>query len=72
MRLIIDGKVYKMTNKQEKSVLGIASRMIKKGIYAVENECVCELFKEKYTTDEDLQRAIAEYKEKGFEVYYNA
>ena len=45
--------------------------MIKKGIYAVEFEGVCELLKEKYTTDEDLQRAIAEYKEKGFEVYYN-
>ena len=72
MRLIIDEKVYKMTNKQEKSVLGIASRMIKKGIYAVEFEGVCELLKEKYTTDEDLQRAIAEYKEKGFEVHYNA
>ena len=72
MRLIIDEKVYKMTNKQEKSVLGIASRMIKKGIYAVEKHGVCELLKEKYTTDEDLQRAIAEYKEKGFEVHYNA
>ena len=72
MRLIIDEKVYKMTNKQEKSVLGIASRMIKKGIYAVEYEGVCELLKEKYTMDEDLQRAVDEYKEKGFEVYYNA
>ena len=72
MRLIIDGNIYKMTNKQEKSVLGIASRMIKKGIYAVEYEGVCQLLKEKYTTDEDLQRAIAEYKEKGFEVHYNA
>ena len=46
--------------------------MIKKGIYAVEYEGVCELLKEKYTTDEELQRAIAEYKEKGFEVHYNA
>ena len=72
MRLIIDRNIYKMTNKQEKSVLGIASRMIKKGIYAVEYEGVCELLKEKYTTDEDLQRAVAEYREKGFEVYYNA
>ena len=64
--------MYKMTVQQKKSILGIASRMIKKGIYAVEYEGVCELFKEKYTTDEDLQRAIAEYKEKGFEVHYNA
>ena len=72
MRLIIDRNIYKMTNKQEKSVLGIASRMIKKGIYAVEFDGVCELLKEKYTMDEDLQRAVDEYKEKGFEVYYNA
>ena len=72
MRLIIDRNIYKMTNKQEKSVLGIASRMIKKGIYAVEKHGVCELLKEKYTTDEELQRAIAEYEENGFEVHYNA
>ena len=71
MRLIIDRNIYKMTNKQEKSVLGIASRMIKKGIYAVEKHGVCELLKEKYTTDEDLQRAIAEYEKNGFKVYYN-
>ena len=72
MRLIIDGNVYKMTIRQKKSVLSIASRMIKKGIYAVEKHGVCELLKEKYTTDEELQRAIAEYQEKGFEVHYNA
>lgn len=71
MRIIIDRNVYKMTIRQKKSILSIASRMIKKGIYAVEYEGVCELKKEKYTTDEDLKRAIAEYKEKGFEVHYN-
>ena len=72
MRLIIDRNIYKMTIQQKKSILGIASRMIKKGIYAVEKDGVCELLKEKYTTDEDLKRAISEYKEKGFEVHYNA
>ena len=72
MRLIIDGNAYKMTIRQKKLILAIASMVIKKGIYAVEFEGVCELLKEKYATDEDLQRAIDEYKEKGFEVYYNA
>lgn len=72
MRLIIDGNVYKMTIRQKNSVLSIASRMIKKGIYAVEKDGVCELLKEKYTTDEELQRAITEYEENGFEVHYNA
>ena len=72
MRLIIDRNIYKMTIQQKKSILGIASRMIKKGIYAGEKHGVCELLKEKYTTDEDLQRAIAEYEENGFEVHYNA
>ena len=71
MRLIIDRNIYKMTIQQKKSILGIASRMIKKGIYAVEYEGVCELLIEKYTTDEDLKRAVLEYEEKGFEVYYN-
>ena len=72
MRLIIERNMYKMTVQQKKSILGIARSMSKKGSYAVEKDGVCELLKEKYTTDEDLQRAIAEYKEKGFEVYYNA
>lgn len=60
-----------MTIRQKKSVLSIASRMIKKGIYAVEYEGVCELKKEKYTMDEELKRAVFEYEEKGFTVYYN-
>ena len=71
MRLIIDRNIYKMSVQQKKSILGIASSMIKKGIYAVEKDGVCELLKEKYTTDEDLQRAIAEYEKNGFKVYYN-
>lgn len=71
MNLIMGNKVYKMTIKQKKSVLSIASRMIKKGIYAVEYKGACELLKEKYLSDEDLQRAVLEYEEKGFEVYYN-
>ena len=71
MKVLIADHAYKMTIRQKKSVLSIASRMIKKGIYAVEYEGVCELLKEKYTTDEDLKRAVFEYKEKGFTVYYN-
>ena len=47
MRLIIDGNIYKMTIRQKKSILSIAMRMIKKVIYAVEYEGVCELLKEK-------------------------
>lgn len=72
MRLIIGENAYKMTIRQKRSVLSVASRMIKKGIYAVEKDGTCELLKEKYLTDSDLQRAVAEYKEKGFEVHYNA
>ena len=71
MKVLIADHAYKMTIRQKKSVLSIASRMIKKGIYAVEYDGVCELKKEKYTTDEDLIRAIAEYDEIGFEVNYN-
>lgn len=72
MLLIIGENTYKMTMKQEKSMLSIASRMIKKGIYAVEKQGVCELLKEQYKTEEDLKRAVKDYKEKGFKVHYNA
>ena len=71
MNLIMGNKVYKMTIKQKKSVLSIASRMIKKGIYAVKKSGVCELLKERYYDDAELKKAVEEYKEKGFKVYYN-
>ena len=71
MNLIMGNKVYKMTIKQKKSVLSIASRMIKKGIYAVEKQGSCELLKERYYDDAELKKAVAEYKENGFKVYYN-
>ena len=71
MKVLIDDHAYKMTIRQKKSVLSIASRMIKKGIYAVEKDGVCELKKEKYTTDEDLRKAVKDYEDNGFKVYFN-
>lgn len=71
MKVLIADHAYKMTYKQKKSVLSIASRMIKKGIYAVEKQGVCELKKEKYTTDEDLRKAVKDYEDNGFKVHFN-
>lgn len=71
MRLIIDRNMYKMTVQQKNATLAIASRMIKKGIYAVEKERICELKKEKYSTSAELQNAVKDYEEKGFKVHYN-
>lgn len=71
MKVLIDDNAYKMTIRQKKSVLSIASRMIKKGIYAVEKQGVCELKKEKYTTNEDLRNAVKDYEDNGFKVHFN-
>ena len=71
MKVIIGKAVYGMNRKQLRGVLKAASSLMPFGIYAVQKDDVCELRKDKFDNAEELKKAVAEYKEKGFKVYYN-
>ena len=68
--VLLNGHQYTMGEQQLKSVLILAKRAFrtdhKSGIYAVEKGNVVQMVNENYETAEDLKKAIAQYKCKGF------
>ena len=72
MRVLLNDHLYDMNRKQFDGVLKVAKKAVKHGIYAVEKDGTAEMKKETYSNMEEHEKAVAEYKEKGFKVYYNA
>lgn len=72
MKVIVNESVYEMGRKVYRGVLKVASEQIPCGIYAVEKDGICELRKDTFENKEKLNKAIAEYTEKGFKVHYNS
>lgn len=60
-----------MSRKQFYGVLKVAKKAVKHGIYVVEKDGMAEMKKETYSNKAELEKAVAEYEEKGFKVYYN-
>lgn len=71
MKVEIQNNVYRMSRKEYKRFLKIASKAIPCGIYAVEKGSTVIMLNEKYNNVEDLRKSVSEYKLKGFKVYYN-
>ena len=61
-----------MTAQKLNGVLKIASKQVPLGIYAVKKGRICELHNDKFDSKECLLEEVANYAEKGFNVYYNA
>lgn len=71
MRVLLNNHLYDMDRKQFDGVLKVAKKAVKRGIYAVEKDGTAEMKKETYSNKSELEKAVAEYEEKGFKVYYN-
>ena len=71
MKVLLNNSVYEMSRKQFRGVLSVAKKAVKHGIYAVEKDGLAEMKKEMYSNKVELEKAVAEYEEKGFKVYYN-
>ena len=71
MRVLLNDHLYDMDRKQFDGVLKVAKKAVNHGIYAVEKDGVAEMKKETYSNRAELEKAVAEYEEKGFKVYYN-
>lgn len=72
MKVILENSVYEMNRKQFRAVLPVAKKAVKHGIYAVEKDGLAEMKKDEFDNREKLMKAVAEYKNKGFKVYYNS
>ena len=71
MRVLLNDHLYDMDRKQFDGVLKGAKKAVKHGIYAVEKDGTAEMKKETYSNKSELEKAVKEYEEKGFKVYYN-
>lgn len=70
MKVIIKDSVYEMTRKQFDGVLGVARKSFESGIYAVEKENIAEMKNEPYEDENALKKAIKDYEDNGFKVYW--
>ena len=71
MRVLLNDHIYDMSRKQFDGVLKVAKKAVKHGIYAVEKDGTAEMKKEMYSNRAELDKAVTEYKENEFKVYYN-
>ena len=71
MKVLLNNSVYEMSRKQFRGVLSVAKKAVKHGIYAVEKGGMAQMKKGTRSNKAELEKAVAEYEEKGFKVYYN-
>lgn len=71
MRVLINDHVYEMGHKTFRGVLDIAKKSVPHGIYAVSKDGFCEMKKETFQTQEEMNKRIVEYQKQGFRVYFN-
>lgn len=72
MRVLLNEHIYEMSRKQFDGVLKVAKKAVRHGIYAAEKDGMAQMKKETHSNKAELEKAVAEYEEKGFKVYYNA
>lgn len=71
MRVLINGNVYEVGRKAFRGVLDIAKKSVPHGIYAVSKDDFCEMKKETFRDQEEMNKAIVAYQKQGFKVYFN-
>ena len=71
MKVLINGNAYEMGRKTFIGVLDIAKKSVPFGIYAVRKGDFCEMKKDIFRTQAEMNKQIAEYQRQGFQVYFN-
>lgn len=71
MRVLINDHVYEMGRKTFRGVLDIAKKSVSHGIYAVSKDDFCEMKKETFRDQKEMNKRIVEYHKLGFRVYFN-
>lgn len=71
MKVIINNHVYEMGRKAFRGVLDVAKKSVPHGIYAVSKDDFCEMKKETFRNQEEMNKAIVAYQKQGFKVYFN-
>lgn len=71
MTVNMGGNIYEMNIAQFAILAATASKHMPFGIYAVKKDGIAIMLNNKYESKSELEKDIAKFKDKGFEVYYN-
>ena len=71
MKVLINEHVYEMGRKAFRGVLDIAKKSVPNGIYAVSKDDFCEMKKETFRNQEEMNKQIVAYQKQGFRVFFN-
>lgn len=71
MKVLVNNNVYEMGRKAFCEALSIAKKSVPFGIYAVIKDDFCEMKKDYFCTQEEMNKQIVEYQKQGFQVYFN-
>lgn len=72
MTVNMGDNIYEMNIDQFEILLATSRKYIPFGIYAVKKDGIAIMLNNKYENKNELDKDIAKFREKGFEVYYNA
>lgn len=72
MTVNMGGKIYQMNMAQFAILATTASKYMPFGIYAVKKDGIAIMLNNKYESKSELDKDVAKFRDKGFEVYYNA
>ena len=71
MKVLVNGALYEMNQKQCRACLRVASKAVPCGIYAIEKDGLCEMRKDTFGDLKEILKQVRAYEEKGFKVHYN-
>lgn len=71
MKVKVANRIYRIGKKEYEGLLKMASEMVPKGIYAVEQGDYAELRNDHAESNTHLKKMIRDYRAAGFKVMYN-
>lgn len=71
MKVIIGKSTWRMRKTEFKKMLSLASKQVPHGIYGISKGDIGKLKNEPYNSAKELEKAVNEYENNGFEVFYN-
>lgn len=71
MQVKVANRLYRMTHKEYKGLLKIASEQVPFGIYAIEKQGYAELMNQKCESSTQLKKCIRQLKSQGYRVLSN-
>lgn len=71
VKLIVGNSIYECGIAEAMKIVTISSKLLPVGIYVVKKRNIIEMKNESFSSIQELDEAISEYKKQGFKVFCN-